>query len=69
MSDYTSLAQVLEKRKSKANTDRNEKVINLYRTGEYSYFNLSKIFNVTPQRIGQIIKDAIKKEKNNLPNE
>jgi len=44
-------------------TDRDLKIIELYSTGSYSYTTLSRIFKITSQRVGQIIKKH-KKGKN-----
>ena len=37
-------------------TERNQKVIQLYSSGKYTYRSLARVFKVTPQRIHQIIK-------------
>ena len=36
--------------------ERDEKIIKMYNSGSYSYTSLSRIFLITSQRIGQIIK-------------
>ena len=37
-------------------TERDQKIIEMYSTGSYSYTTLSLIFKITSQRVGQIIK-------------
>jgi DNA invertase Pin-like site-specific DNA recombinase len=41
-----------------AETERNEKICALYRTGFYSYNKIARIYHVSPQNIARIIKAA-----------
>ena len=36
--------------------DRDSKILEMYATGSYSYTTLSRIFKITSQRVGQIVK-------------
>jgi len=47
----------------KPEKERNEKIIQLYQQGSYSYNSLSRIFKISPQRVGQIIKKYQKKNE------
>lgn len=55
MNNYTPPKVEKQKNLDQAETERNEKIKELYATGLYSYNKLARIYHISPQRIGQII--------------
>jgi predicted DNA-binding protein YlxM (UPF0122 family) len=53
----------LTKRAIQAQKPRNEKIVKLYRTGDYTLAEVGKLYNLKRQRIHQIIEEVTQAER------